>query len=289
VPIAAWELDQALRAWRPELVHCHNPTMAAVTALATARGRRIRALVSVHGVAEPEWTTTARVLRLAGLPVVACGPGVREALAEHGAKPITTIPNGVGPAPIPARRADLEREWGLSPERRLLVSVGRLVEVKNHVLAIRGLASIPDATLLIVGEGPLRRMLELEAAREGVEDRVVFAGLRSDARELIGAADLVVVTSRAEGLPMAVLETLAAGRPLVATAVRGLRELLTDGQDALLVPEDDATALAAAVRRVLGDPQLAERLGSSGRRLAARFTEAAMVSDYLALYTRLAA
>jgi glycosyltransferase involved in cell wall biosynthesis len=289
VPIAAWKLAQSLRAWQPELVHCHNPSMAAVTALATARGRRIRALVSVHGVAEPEWAAAARVLKLAGMPVVACGPGVREALAEHGAEPIATIANGVSPPPVPARRSDLEREWGLAPERPLLVSVGRLVEAKNHALAIRALASIPDAMLVIVGEGPLRRTLELAAARERVEDRVVFAGLRSDARELIGVADVLVVTSRAEGLSMAVLETLAAGRPLVATAVRGLRDLLSDGEDALLVPENDPSALARAVRRVLDDPKLAARLGVGGRRLAARFTEAAMVSDYLALYTRLAA
>lgn len=287
VPLAGWKLTRVLRTWQPDLVHCHNPGMAAVTALATARGRHVPALVSVHGVPETQWAATVRVLRFAGLPIVACGPGVREALEEHGADPIATIANGVGPPPAPARRSDLERDWNLPPGRPLLLSVGRLVEAKNHELTIRALRSVPDATLVIVGEGPLRRSLELTANEEGVEDRVVLTGLRSDARELIGAADVVVVSSRSEGLSMAVLEALVAGRPIVATEVRGLRELLADGRGALLVPEDDPVALAAAVQRLLDEPALREKLAASARSAAARFTEDAMVSHYLALYAQL--
>jgi len=289
VPLAGFELRRALRAWRPDLVHCHNPGMAAVTSLATLRGRRPQALVSVHGVPEADWPAAARVLRFARLPVVACGPGVGTALAEHGAHVLATIPNGVSPAPPAADRATLEREWNLPPGRSLVMSVGRLVPAKNHALAIRALAEVPDAVLAIVGEGPLRAELETEAQKQGVTDRVVFTGLREDARSPLGAADVVVACSRAEGLPMAVLEALAAGRALVATNVRGLRELLSHGRDALLVPEDDAPALAAAVRRVLEDRTLGQKLGSNARQLAARYTEEAMVAQYLALYARLTA
>lgn len=289
VPFAAWTLDRAFRRWQPDLVHCHNPGMAAVTALATARGRRRETLVSVHGVPEADWATTARILKLAGLPVVACGPGVQDALSEHGVQRLATVANGVSRPPRPARREDLDREWGLEAGRPLLVSVGRLVEAKNHALAIRSLRSIPDAVLVIVGEGPLRERLELTAAEERVADRVVLAGLRSDARELIGAADVVVVSSSSEGLSMAILEALAAGRPLVATAVRGVREILAEGRDALLVPADDPAALAAAVCRLLDDPSFAAQIGARGRELAQRFSEDAMVSEYLGLYDRLVA
>jgi glycosyltransferase involved in cell wall biosynthesis len=286
---ATWKLDHALRDWHPDLVHCHNPGMAAVTALATARGRRGAALVSVHGVPEADWAATARILKLAGLPVVACGPGVREALSEHGVEALTMVANGVSPPPPPVSREDFERKLGLPAGRRLLVSVGRLVEAKNHSLAIRSLRSIPDATLVVAGEGPLRGRLELTAAEEGVAGRVVLAGLRSDARELIGAADVVIASSRSEGLSMAILEALAAGRPLVATAVRGMREILVDGRVALLVPEDDPDALAAAVCRLLDDPAFAAELGARGRKLAQRYTEGAMISEYLSLYGQLAA
>ena len=289
IPVATMHLAQALRVWRPDLVHCHNPGMAVVSSLATLRGRRPRGLVSVHGVPEADWPATARVLRLAGLPIVACGPGIREALDDNGAPAIATISNGVSPAPPAANRSELEREWSLPSGCPLLLSVGRLVAAKNHALAIRALRSIPDAALVIIGTGTLREDLERAAQRFGVAGRVVFAGLRGDARELIGAADVVVVSSHSEGLSMVVLETLAAARPLVATAVRGLRELLADGRDALLVPEDDPRALAEAVRRVLDNRALAERLGANGRKLVEPFSEDAMVSGYLALYSRLEA
>jgi glycosyltransferase involved in cell wall biosynthesis len=284
VPPAALRLRRALATWPAELVHCHNPGMAAVTSLATLRGRRPPALVSVHGVPDEDYNAAGRVLRLAGLPTVACGPGVEIALAEQDYPVLATIPNGIPPAPPPANRAALEAEWSLSPGRRLVVAAGRLVEAKNYALAIRALHEVPDATLAVLGEGPLRAALEREAGQAGVADRVVFAGLRPDARQIIGAADAVVIPSRVEGLPLVALEALAAGTPIVATDVRGLRELLTDGETALLVPPGSARSLAAALRRVLDDDALATQLGEAGLRLAAEHTEERMVDGFLALY-----
>jgi glycosyltransferase involved in cell wall biosynthesis len=286
VPSAALRLRRALAAWPAELVHCHNPGMAAVTSFATLRGRRPPALVSVHGVPDADYRAAGRVLRLAGLPTVACGLGVEVALAEQGHRVVATIPNGIPPAPPPADRAALEAEWRLPPGRPLVVAAGRLVEAKNFQLVIRALAEVPDATLALLGEGPLRRALEREAEQAGVADRVVFAGLRHDAREIIGAADAVVIPSQVEGLPLVALEALAAGTPIVATDVRGLRELLDDGQTALLVPADSVQGLASALRRVLDDDPLAQRLREGGARLAAEHTEERMVDDFLRLYER---
>jgi len=289
VPAAALGLWRTLRRWRPQIVHCHNPGMGIVTSLATLRGRTPRALVSVHGVPDEDWPRTARLLRLAGLPAIACGPGVEIALAEHDLRVAETIWNGVSPAPPPADRAELERDWNLPPGHSLLLAVGRLVDAKHHDLAIRALAAVEDATLVIVGDGPLRGELEHEAAGAGVQDRVFFAGRRPDARALMGAADAVVLASRSEGLPMVVLEALAAGTPVVATAVRGIRELLTNEQDALLVPADDADGLAAAIARVVSHRELAARLAQAGRGLAAKHSEGAMVAAFLDVYGRRAA
>ncbi len=288
VPAGVRAVDRTLRTWRPEIVHCHNPGTALLTGLATIRARRTSALCSVHGVPDDDYGASARVLRLAGLPTVACGPGVAEGLAEHGLDVAATIVNGVSAAPRPADRTSLDREWGLEPGRPLLLAVGRLVEAKNQALAVRALAGVPDASLVFVGDGPLREQLAQAARSAGVEERVVLAGPHLDARALIGAADALVISSRSEGLPLVALEALAAGTPVVATSVRGLRELLSDGRTALLVPPDDPEALAAALNRLLADDALARSLAERGLQLAGRYTEDAMVTAYLDLYATLA-
>lgn len=287
VPAGAWAVRRAIAASAPDLVHAHNPGMAIVTALATWRGRRPRALVSFHGVADDEYRAAARVLRLAGLPVVGCGPGVTAALAEHGVTARATIVNGVGPAPAPLDRATLLQGWGHDPTCPLLVCVGRLAPQKDHATAIRALGGVDGAVLAVVGDGELRAELEGVAQAAGVADRVVFTGARDDARAVLGAADAALLPSRWEGLPLVALEVAAGGVPLVATAVRGVRELLTDGVDALLVPAGDDAAMATAVRRVLGDPVLASRLVAGGRAIAADSTEARMVGRFLTLYEEL--
>ena len=255
--------------------------MAVLAGLVTRRGRRPPGLVNLQGVAEDDWPATVRLVRLSGLAPVACGPGVATALREHGLEPLATVPNAVGPAPPPADRSELVPDG-----ERLVVAVGRLVEQKNHELAIRAIAQVPDAALWIVGDGPLRSKLEHLAAELGAS--VVFTGVRRDARALMGAADAVVMPSRWEGLPLTALEALASGTPLVATSVRGLRELVTDGENALLVPEEP-DAMADALRRVLDDRELAARLSEAGLRVDGAGSDAALVESFLALYERLAA
>lgn len=273
LPAVALAVRRAVRASRPDVIHAYNPTMALAAGLATRRP----GLVNLQGVAEEDWPATVRLVRLSGLEPVACGPGVAAALEEHGLPPFATVPNAVGPAPPPGERLAAQK---------LVLAVGRLVEQKNHELAIRAITQVPGATLAIVGDGPLRSQLERLAAELGAP--VIFTGVRGDARALMGAADVVVMPSRWEGLPLSALEALASGTPLVATNVRGLRELLVDGENALLVPEE-AEALAAALRRVLDDRELAARLSEAGRRVEGAGSDEALVAGFLAVYEQLAA
>jgi glycosyltransferase involved in cell wall biosynthesis len=283
VPGAAIAASRAIRSWSPTVVHCHNPGMAAITSLATLRGRRVPAAVSVHGVPEADWEPAARVLRLAGLPVVACGPGVAEALAHHGITVRQTILNGVAVAPA-ASSTPLTTAFDTPIKAPVVMSIGRLVGQKNHALAIRAIARIPEASLVILGEGPDRPELEELVREQGVASRVLLPGVRQDARALMGAADAILFTSHWEGLSLAALEALSSGRPVVSVAARGLTELLTDGENALLVDLDDPELVAAAIRRVLADEALATRLGEAGRSLAAQYSEEEMVSRFLQLY-----
>jgi glycosyltransferase involved in cell wall biosynthesis len=284
VPSAAFAVHRAVAETRPDVIHAHNPTMALLTGLATRRGKRPPGLVSLHGGPEEDWPAAVRLVRLSGLAPVACGPGVAAALEERRLMPLATVPNAVPPAPPPADRAEL----GLPPDAQLVLAVGRLVEQKNHALAVRAIAEVPDAVLAIAGTGPLLGDLERQARETGVADRVLFLGLRPDARALMGAADVVVMPSRWEGLPLSALEALASGTPLVATDVRGLRELVTDDQNAVLVPEEPR-ALAVALRRVLDDPELASRLGAAGTQVEGAGSDERLVARFLELYARLAA
>jgi glycosyltransferase involved in cell wall biosynthesis len=287
IPAAARRLRHAVREWRPDIVHCHNPVMGAVAALVTRRGHRPPTLVTVHGVPEGDYRSAAWILRVAGLPNVACGPGVAAALERHGCHTLRTVVNGIGPQPAAAHRRELMDGWSISDRLRLVVAVGRLTEQKNHDIAIRALTGLPDVALVILGDGPRRSHLDALAHATGVADRLVMPGWRSDVRSVLATADAVVLPSRWEGLPLVALEVWAAGVPLVACAARGIRELVHDGVDCLLVPQDDPSTLAAALRRVLDDRRLAAGLVTAGRRSVAPYSDARMAAEYESLYLRL--
>ena len=290
LPRAALAVVRAIRDFRPDVVHCHNPAMAAVASVPTGRGRRVPALVSVHGVPDEDYRAAARTLRLSGIPAVACGPGVAMALQRAGLAVDSTVVNGIAwPPPPPADRRRLLDEWGLPPDTALVVAVGRLVAQKNHAAAVRALAGVPGASLVVVGSGP-RRADVIQAAHDaGVASRVVLPGPRADARSVMAAADVVVLPSRWEGLPLVGLEALAARTPLVAADVVGIRELFEDGVHCLLTDPEQPDAFAAAIRRVLDEGALRERLVDNGATLVSEYTEEAMVGRFWDRYASLAA
>jgi glycosyltransferase involved in cell wall biosynthesis len=284
LPASALRLARAVAAFRPDVVHCHNPAMAAAASLPTLRGRRPPALVTVHGVPEQDYASTAAVLRISGLRVVSCGPGVTAALRDHGVQVSATVVNGVAPPPPPAARVQLVGEYDLLHMDSLVVSVGRLQPQKRHDVAIRAVAQVPRAALIVVGEGPERSSLEALVATLGVTDRVRLIGTSRHARQMMAAADALLLTSDWEGLPLVLVESMMSGVPVVATAARGVRELLRNGKDAVLCPVGDIAAVAAGLDRVLGDKHFGDRLAAAAAGAAAHYTERAMVDAYLQLY-----
>jgi glycosyltransferase involved in cell wall biosynthesis len=170
-------------------------------------------------------------------------------------------------------------------EAPLLLAMGRLHEAKAHDVALTALAQLPEAYLWIAGAGPLEAKLQAMAAALGVDRRVRFLGWRTDASALYRAADVCVFPSRYEPLGNVVIQAWAHGLPVVAAASQGPAALIRDGSDGLLVPVDDADALAAATRRLLAEPAFAADLAQAGAaRVAADFSEAAVVAQWKQLF-----
>jgi glycosyltransferase involved in cell wall biosynthesis len=155
----------------------------------------------------------------------------------------------------------------------VVLTPARLVRQKGHRFLLEAAVQVPGATFLLAGDGPLRTELEELARGLGVADRCVFLGQRSDVPDLLAASDLIVLPSLFEGLPLSVLEAMAAERPVVATRIGGTEEAVAHEVTGLLVPPSDPAALAAAIQRLRTDPLLAERLAVAGRkRVQAEFS-----------------
>jgi glycosyltransferase involved in cell wall biosynthesis len=153
-----------------------------------------------------------------------------------------------------------------------LLSVGRLRAPKDFLTLVRAVALLEPGSvrLRIAGDGPDRAALAGEIEHLGLGEMVELLGTRTDVAELLAAAHVFVLSSDSEGLPMSVLEAMAAGVPVVATAVGGIPELVADGETGRLVPPRDPAALAAALAAVSADPELRERMGDDGRARAER-------------------
>lgn len=181
---------------------------------------------------------------------------------------------------------------GVAPEEVMWVSVASLTPAKNHALLLRAFARattiMAGLRLVLVGDGPLRRNLERLSSELGVGGQVKFIGFSRDVPSVLGAADAFVLASDWEGSPLAVLEAMAAGLPVVATAVGGIAEVVENGITGLLVRRGDATALARAMITLSQNPALRRRLGEAGKDRARRlFSVEVMASGYEKLYLSL--
>jgi glycosyltransferase involved in cell wall biosynthesis len=220
--------------------------------------------------------------------VVLNSAGVTDyALSEEGAAPdhLYVINNGLRMADYAAARhtSEVRRELGVPAGVPLVGSVGRLDAQKGYDVLLAALAAAPrlDAHLVLVGTGNAQGALAAQAVSLGLAERVHFAGYRRDVPRVLAALDLYVQPSRWEGMPNALLEAMAAGCPIVASAVDGICELIEDGVHGWLTPPDDPVALGQAITAALGERAEASRRGAAAKaRAAARFSVDAMVDAW---------
>jgi glycosyltransferase involved in cell wall biosynthesis len=264
-------LWRALRAERPAIFHAHLSWP-----LACKHGVRAAWLARVPGVVgtaqlyvAPDSLWQARLMLRPFRRIIAVSEEVKTRYAQDLHVPtrkLVVVRNAIRVPPAgrsgnPALRAALV----CGRPGYVVLASARLHPQKGHTYLLAAAALVPDATFVLAGDGPLRVELESQARALGIADRCVFLGYRSDVPDLLAAADLLVLPSLFEGLPVSVLEAMAAERPVVATAIGGTDEAIVSEQSGLLVPPRDPVALASAIRRLRADPALARRLALAGR------------------------
>ena len=304
-PSVLGRVARTMEHFRPQVVHTH--TYALRYAFPYMLFRRVPAMVhTVHNLAEREIGWYGRwVHRLAfrrGVLPVAIASEVADSIHRvYGIDDPPLIPNGIQLETF--RGPSIDREgWrnqeGFATTDVLFVFVAWLRPQKNPALLLeafrRGPASDPRAHLLFAGtgdeqSGSLKSELERQIGAWGLRERVHLLGLRSDVPELLNAADVFVLSSDYEGNPLAVMEAMAAGKPVVSTAVGGVPELVEDGCG-LLVPPLDAQALSKAMSHMLENPSARKSMGEkSARRAVERFDLRLMTEAYEDLYKKLVA
>jgi glycosyltransferase involved in cell wall biosynthesis len=305
-----------LRDWRPHIVHTHMAKAGTLARAATAfynrtagRGAPARVVHTYHGHVLEGYFSPRRTRLFIGIErrlaratdrIVAISPQIqRELFEEHRigrAHQYRVVPLGFDLGKLAVidepERSMARTALGIPESAHVVTTVGRLTAIKQHDLFIATAALVaerdPDAVFLIVGDGELRDELSARVRDAGLASRVRFLGWRRDLTTIYAASDVFLLTSRNEGTPVALIESLAAGVPGVSTDVGGVRDVIESEAIGLLAPFGDARALAAHVASLLAEPSRRHDMGKRGRsHVVARYGSDRLVDDIDRLYREL--
>ena len=310
--VAVWRLAQVIRRERPAILHTHTAKAGAVGRLAALLAGDAKPPIVVHtfhghvlrGYFGPlrsfGFRLLERWLARATTALIAVSPEVRDDLVALGVAPrerFTVVRLGIELAHRVTDvdgRDETRRVLGIGPDRFTVGWIGRMTGVTNtddvlealRLLRRRGV----DATLLMVGDGPDRDHVETRAKELGIIRHCLFLGYQREVAPWYAAIDAFVLPSVNEGTPVVVMEALAAARPVVATRVGGVPDVVREGEDGFLVDVGDREGLADRLAQLAGDPGLRERMGASGQaRVLERYAVERLVDDIDGLYRELLA
>lgn len=301
--VALLRLVRLFRRIRPDIVHTHTAKAGTLGRIAARIVGGAATVHTFHGhvlegyFSAPVTRLFLNIERFLGRRtdrLVTLSPRLRDTLVELGIgrpEQIAIVPLGLELdrfAEPQNGRGALRSTLGIPHDAMLLASIGRLVPIKDHATLLQATARLisPSVHLLIVGDGELRESLERLSAQLGLAERVHFLGWRSDLETILGATDVVISASRNEGTPVALIEAMAAGVPVVATAVGGVPDLVEHGVTGWLVPANDADALAGGVQHLIEAPELRARLVRVARPYAlGRHSAVQLVRRIEQLYT----
>ena len=296
---AAWRLSRIVKQLGPDIVHAHDPHGVAMAALALS--------MSTAPV-RPRLIASRRVdfhLRSSALSrwkyrqvdcFICASEAIRTMLVGDGvpARRTVTVHEGIDLARVKAAPpAELHKELWLPHDAPIVGNVAALVPHKGQKYLIDAVARLlrdePDTRLVIAGEGELQAALVQQIRHHHLEKHVILAGFRPDILSVHKAFDVFVMSSVTEGLGTSLLDAMACARPVVATSVGGIPEVVVDGETGFLVPPRDPQALAAAIGRLVSDRGLREKMGAAGRaRVEAAFSAEHMVRNTLLVYQSVA-
>ncbi|OGX47564.1 MAG: hypothetical protein A3G88_04490 [Omnitrophica WOR_2 bacterium RIFCSPLOWO2_12_FULL_63_16] len=311
-PLVIMRMAVLLRRWRIEVVHTclYDSDAGGILAGRLSGARRIISHIVGHNFYVTEergwhrarkrlWSWLYRGVYLLADQLIAVSEAVREDLVSRSGitvspRKVVVIRHSIAPESAVVSAGHVERVrrlCGVTDSSVVIVAVASLIPLKGHRYLIEALpaitGSIPSLRCLIVGDGPSRPAIEQQVSRLGLARHVVFTGVldEEEKKAAIRLSRVVVLPSLSEGLPVALLEAMALGKPIVATDVGGIRELIDDQVSGVLVRPRNSDALASAIRSVASDPAWAEQLGRAGRRrFEETFSFSEMIDRLRALY-----
>ncbi|HYU19733.1 MAG TPA: glycosyltransferase family 4 protein [Chloroflexota bacterium] len=305
---ATLRMYRLIRRLRPHILHTHMAKAGTAGRLAGLLARVPIVVHTFHGHTFHSYfgpTRTALFLQIERLlarftdRIVAVGEDQRREIAAYGVAPaskIVSIPLGLEIEQLldaERERGQLKAELGLNGRSKLVGIIARLVPIKAHEVFLEAAARVrresPESYFLVIGDGERRAELERLAGQLGLGSSVRFLGWRGDMKRVYADLDVVALSSNNEGSPVALIEAMAAARPVVATRVGGVGEVVQDGRTGLLVPPREPDALARGILELLRAPERAEQLGQAGRqRVYPRYAASRLVADVERLYLDLA-
>ncbi len=282
-----------------KLIHAHNPGS---NFWAGIIGKLLGIPVISHLHTHPEelgkirGSITSKIIGRMSAKIICIAEFVRQELIREQAtdsSKIITIHNGIRIKDYQLEpNADLKAELGIDTDSTVIGIVAGFREEKNHEMFLLAAKEVldrnPNVTFLLVGEGVLRDQVERRALNLGIKDNCIFTGLRKDIPDILSITDIGTLCSIYEGIPLVVLEYMAASKPVISTDLRGVREIIEDGKSGLLVPPGDFKTLAATIERVSENKTLARSLGENGfKTVSDKFSEESMMNKIESLYEEL--
>ena len=294
---AVLALAGILRRERIQVIHMHTSHACALGGWAARLARVPARLISRRVDFSLRGNPLRRLKYQWGVDrIVAISEGVKKVLVDDGLDPdrIEVIHSGIDPRPFHPddSGADVRRELGLSERAPVIGCVAHFADHKAHrdlvEAAVRVAAASPESRFLLVGDGELRPAIERQIKELGLEKHFRLTGFRTDVPRLISAMDIVVLSSRQEGMGTSLLDAMASAKPVVATRTGGIPEIVEDGVNGRLVPPRDPGAMAEALLGLIGSPDDRTRMGTAGRaKVLDRFSAHSMVSATEALYLKI--